>query len=291
VFARAGLDLDELAARGSCPVVLSMSAAGQRGPLADMRAYAPVMTSFSGLESLVGYEDEPHVGMITFGLGDPNAAAHALVVVLAALVRRERTGQGARIDFSQIEAMMTPLCEAFAELQLAGRDPARRGLAHPGFAPHGNFPCRGEDEWIAIAIGSDEEWRRLCDLAGMDTFDPDSRRADDAERRLAAWTAEQDRDELFARLRAAGVRAAPILRYEELVQNEHLIGRGLFQTCVHPVVGEEKIAGVPFTMSATPPRVRRAAPLVGEHTRAVLASTIGADEAAIDALEAAGVLR
>lgn len=298
-FERAGLGYESLATENPRLVWLAMSAAGRHGPLAGIRAYAPVMTSLSGLEGLVGYEDEPAVGMMTFGIGDPNASSHALVALLAALVHRERTGEGQLVDMSQVEAMAAPLCEAFAELQVGGRDPAARGAAHPGYSPHGHFPCRGEDEWIALAVASDEQWERVVEILGGGAL-ADRRFASSAGRKerrgelealVAERTRARGRDELWERLRLAGVPAAPVLRLEEMQAQEHLRARGLFQRCVHPITGEGEVAGVPWRMSATQPRVRRAAPLVGEHTREALGRILGLSGEELDAHERSGALR
>jgi crotonobetainyl-CoA:carnitine CoA-transferase CaiB-like acyl-CoA transferase len=296
VLERMGLGWDEISRRNPRVTMLAMSAAGQEGPLRSMKAYAPVMTGFSGLESLVGYDDDPVVGMMTIGFGDPNAASHALVALLAALVERERTGVGRFIDMSQIEAVVTVLAEPLATVQLTGSEPDGRALAHASLAPHGHYPCRGEDRWIAIAVASDEEWRGLAaalDLAaaGFATSADRLRRRAELDELIAAATAARERDELFVTLRRAGVRAAPVLTLEEAHADEHLRAREVFTPCDHPITGPDELAAVPWRMSATPPRVRRHAPAVGEHTHDILTRVLRLDEDEIRALEASGVLR
>jgi crotonobetainyl-CoA:carnitine CoA-transferase CaiB-like acyl-CoA transferase len=299
VLARGGLAYDELAQTNPGLIMLSMSAVGQDGPLSGMRAYAPVMTSFSGAESLVGYDDEPSVGMITFGVGDPNAASHALVPLMAALIHRERTGRGQFIDLSQIEAMCGVLGEAVAELQVAGSDPAERGMRHPQLAPHGHYPCAGEDRWIALAAAGDEEWAVLAGALDPELAS-DARFASEAGRRehrealdaaIAAATARHDRDELFARLRAAGVRAAPLLGLEESLEDEHLRARGMFQTVEHPFVGDHEITRIPWSLGGTPARVQRPAPTIGQHTHDVATRVLGLSPEQIAEYEESGALR
>ena len=299
VLARGGLAYEDLSESNPGLIMLSMSAVGQDGPLSGMRAYAPVMTSLSGAESLVGYDDEPVVGMITFGFGDPNAASHALVALMAALVQRERTGRGQYIDMSQIEAMGGVLGEAIAELQVAGRDPGARGMRHPSLAPHGNYPCAGEDRWIALAAADDEEWARLAgaldaDLAGDARFrhaEGRLRDRDALDAAIAAATVEHDRDELMARLRAARVSAAPLLGLEESLEDEHLRARGMFETVDHPVVGQHEVTRVAWRMSGTPARVRSPAPTVGQHTHDVATRVLGLSPEEIERHEASGALR
>jgi crotonobetainyl-CoA:carnitine CoA-transferase CaiB-like acyl-CoA transferase len=297
VLARAGLSYEELSERNPRLVMISMSAVGQRGPLSGIRAYAPIMSALSGLESLVGYEDDPTVGMMSLGVADPNAATHALVYILAALCERERTGIGQFIDMSQTEAMVSVLAEAIAELQVGGRDPALRGMRHPRYAPHGHYPCRGEDEWIAIAVEAEEQWRSLAgELGGALASDPrfesdESRRrhAEELDRELATLTRDHDRTALADRLRNAGVPAAPLVSsIPELRSLPQLRERGLFPEVEHPITGPETLTGVPWRLGLTPPRVHGPAPTVGQHTHEVLSRVLGMSAPEIRAHEHSG---
>jgi crotonobetainyl-CoA:carnitine CoA-transferase CaiB-like acyl-CoA transferase len=299
VLARAGLGWEQLSANNSRLIMLSMSAVGQTGPLSGIRAYAPVMTSLAGAESLVGYEDDPVTGMMTFAIGDPNAASHALVPLLAALVERQRSGRGQFIDLSQVEAMVSVLGEPIAEWQLAGADPSRRGMRHPRFAPHGHYPCAGEDRWIALAAADDEEWERMAEALGAPALARDERFRDRAERQahareldeaIAAVTAGHDRDALFERLRTARVCAAPVLGLEESSANEHVRARGMFQQVAHPIAGTSEVTRVPWRMQGTPAAVRSPAPTIGQHTHEVMSRVLGLSAEEIERHEASGAL-
>ena len=124
------------------------------------------MTALAGVEGLVGYEDDPVVGMIGVGIGDANAGSHALYTVLAALVARQRDGRGRFIDMSQIEAAAAILIEPLVEAQLQGKEPRASGVSHPDVAPHGHYPCSEPDIWVAIAAVDDAMWRRLASVVG-----------------------------------------------------------------------------------------------------------------------------
>src|SRR5262249_37176598 len=159
-----------------------------------------------------------------------------------ALVDRERTGCGQLIDFSQVEAMVTTLGEAIAHHQLAGADPAARNMRHPTLAPHGHYPCAGEDRWIALAAATDGEWVRMTEAldaprrAADDRFRAAAARhvhAEELDAAIAAVTASRDRDALFERLRSAGVTAAPVLDLPGARANEHVRDRGVFETLEH----------------------------------------------------------
>jgi crotonobetainyl-CoA:carnitine CoA-transferase CaiB-like acyl-CoA transferase len=299
-LARAGLGWEPLSRRNPGLIYLSMASAGQDGPLSSMRAYAPVMSAMSGAESLVGYHDDPVVGMMTVAIGDPNAASHALVAVLAALVARETTGQGQFIDMSQIDAMTCVLGEAIAEVQLGGADPSSRGLSHRTFAPHGHYPCAGDDRWIALAARDDDEWARMADALGSPRLASDERFREARSRRahageldvaIADRTIVLDRDTLFARLQQARVTAAPVLAVEEARTTVAVREGGLFQSVVHPVSGVGELSRTPWRMSSGGPRVRRAAPTIGEHTHEVMSSVLGLTPEEIERYEENGALR
>ena len=300
VLDRNGLGWEQLSRRDERLVMLSMSTIGRDGPLSGMRGYAPVMTSFAGLEQLVGYPDDPAVGMMTLALGDPTSGSHALVALLAALLERERSGRGQHLDFSQTEALVALMAEPLAERQLTGRDPAARGMAHPSMAPHGHFPCRGEDRWIAIAVAEDAEWQALAAALGARELARDERFATHAGRvrdraaldaAVGARTAERDRDELFGALAAAGVDAAPVLDLDESQRDPNARARGLFVEREHPICGPGELMRLPWRLQRTPVEVAASGPTIGQHTREVCRRLLGLDDAEIDRHEASGALR
>jgi crotonobetainyl-CoA:carnitine CoA-transferase CaiB-like acyl-CoA transferase len=227
------------------------------------------------------------MGMIGFGIADPNAGAHAVLSLLAALYHREAHGGGTFIDMSQVEAVLSVLPEAFAEAQLPPERPPRRTLTHPCYHPYGHFRCRGVDRWIALAIDSDTEFGRLREAIGIDLGrdDPELSRA------IEAWSAERDRDDAVALLLSHAIRVAPLLTLEEMREHEQFAARGLFAEVDHPVTGPEPIARVPWNLARTPAQIRRAAPLVGADTWTVLDEWLGVDEDEARRLEATGVLR
>jgi crotonobetainyl-CoA:carnitine CoA-transferase CaiB-like acyl-CoA transferase len=296
-FERAGLDLDELVRSNPGLIVASMSAAGREGPLSDLRVYAPLMTGLTGVESLVGYRGEPSLGMVNLAIGDPNAASHTLVALLAVLLRRRGDGRGGRLELAQIEAMLPPLFEAFAEVQVAGRDPRVAAMDPAHCCPYGHFPCAGEDRWVALVIDSEAAWEELADLLGGELagerFAGHRRRGADRDaldRAIAERTAAWPREDLVEELRARGVAAAPVQTLAEVIDDEQLRARGLFAPLEHPVTGAHVVARVPWTLPATPAGPRRPAPLVGQHTGEVLGEVLGLDATQIEALRRAGAI-
>jgi crotonobetainyl-CoA:carnitine CoA-transferase CaiB-like acyl-CoA transferase len=285
---RLGLTYEALAERNPAVVLLSMSMAGQTGPLSTMKGYAGIMAAMSGLESLIGYDEDNIVGSLGPALGDPNASGHALSVLFATLLRRRETGRGTWIDLSQTEALMNVLAGPMIDGQLHDTmvPPANR---HPRFVPHGHFQCAGEDAWVALAIRRDSEWAALVELAGGSELaaHPEwataERRMSDVEvveTALAKWVATQDRDELVAELLSRGIAAAPVASYQDLIGSDWKSDRALTVTVAHPYLGETEVFLVPWRFGGERPTVAAPAPLLGSSTEPVLGELLGmpADE-------------
>lgn len=287
VFERAGLGFEKLRETNPGLVWLSMTSAGHFGPLSGIRTYAPIMAAMAGLESIIGYEDQEPVGMLGFAFGDASGGAHALMVALAALRHARATGQGQFIDFSLTEAQMSVLAEPMAEIMLTGREPSTQGMQHHRLAPHGNYRCAGNDQWVALSIQDAAGWRKLAELISPDELARD-RTLDRAEARRAnrkridaaieSWTSTRERDALVAELQALQLAATPVLSPDEVARHWP---EGNYVVLPHPVTGQDRVLTVPWKMGRTALRPARPAPLVGEHTRYVLETilNIAPDEA------------
>lgn len=280
---RLGLTYEALAERNPGVVLLSMSMAGQNGPLSSMKGYAGVMAAMSGLESLIGYDNDNIVGSLAAAIGDPNASGHALNVLFAALYRRRETGKGAWIDLSQTEALMNVLPGPIIEGQLHD-EMTPPGNRHPRWAPHGHLPCAGDDRWAALAIRSNAEWDALVDLAtgadlgGRENWSTAEGRLRDVaavEEVLAAWTRTQDRDVLVRRLLDRGIAAAPVASFEDLITSDWKAERGLTAKVEHPYLGTTEVFLMPWRFDGQRPDVPTPGPLLGSSTEAVLGHLLG----------------
>ena len=296
---RSGLGYEELRKVNPRLVMLAMSAAGQFGALSAMRAYAPTMSSFVGMEALVGYRDELPIGALNFGFGDPNASAHGLVAVLAALRRAKATGRGCYIDLSQIEALLSALRPYMLAAQVTGRQPPPLGNAHPDFAPHGIYPAQGDDAWLTIAVANGEQWSALTRIGGDASFATDPRFATPGDRlanvdaldaAIAQWTMSQPRDALVATLREAGIASSPVLSVQEQWQDPHYAARGIKSRVAIPVYGDEDLFRAPWRFSDFTPRIDAPGPLTGEHNDRVFGDLLGLPTAEIEALKQSGVI-
>lgn len=295
---RAGLGWDVLRAINPRLVMLSMTGAGQFGPLSAMRSYAPLMASYAGLDALVGYRGESPIGCVACGVGDPNATSHGLLALLAGLARRNATGEGCFIDLSQTEALLTTLTPYVLQAQATGRPVAPLGNASATMAPHGIYPAQGDDRWLSIAVEDDSQWKALTHAAPGQAWAQDTAlataaariaRRDELDAAIAAWTRGQDRDALAAALRAARVPCAPVLSLQEQAADPHFVHRGLRQTVPLPYYGDEPLYRAPWRFSAMQPRIERAGPRMGEHNQQVFGGLLGMSAGGIAALRDASV--
>lgn len=298
VMGNFGLDYPTLRRIKPDLIMLSMPAYGSTGPYRDYVAYGPGIETTSGLSWLTGYEDgSPMLSGSAYG--DPIAGLHGTVAILAALRYRRLTGLGQWIDLAQREALSQVLGEVFV-LAGAGRQvPARVGNRHRVMCPHGVYRCCGDDLWLAIAVGDDEEWERLCRAMGMESLGADprfktalDRKAHEAELDaiVASWTRQRDRLEAMRTLQAAGVMAGAVLDGRELSRDEHLAERGFF-VCVPDTDGQiAQYPGLPWKTLGVPPVASRPAPRLGQHNEVVLRSVLHLTEREIGQLEKDGVI-
>ncbi len=298
VMDRLGLGYETL--RGVKPdiIMASISSTGQEGPLRDLRAYAPSIGSLSGLDSAMGYEGGGPLGL-KHAFGDICGALHAVFAIVSALYNRKRTGQGQYIDVSMLRATVVTQGVGLMEHALTGRSLQPRGNYDPTMAPYGNYPCAGDDEWVSIAVASENEWQGLVTAMGDPAWANDDRFRSQYRRQrhrreldalLSLWTAQHDADALTDLLQRHGVAAAPVLSAEERLFHPHFMARGLYNDIDHPSLGAEPIFNLMWGLSKTPSAVRRHAPLMGEHNRQVLCGTLGLSEGELAELEARQVV-
>jgi benzylsuccinate CoA-transferase BbsF subunit len=285
-LARYGLDYPSLRALRPDLIVLSLSPAGQRGPLASLRGYGTTISALAGIDSLQGYRGGPPESIYT-GITDPIAGTFGAFLVLAAVCSRHETGVGQHIDVAQIElgAMLTAL--RHLDYHLTGEQAGPGGNGDPVMSPHGLFPCRGEDNWIAIACATEEEWRALAEELSARDLVRDDRYADRARRwanraaleeELARRTRDHDKHELAERLQGRGVRATPVLSPPELFRDPHFVARDNWVRVRHETIGDETIYGIVPKFGARTATVERAAHNVGADDAYVLGELLGLAE-------------
>lgn len=290
VMANFGLTDDVLLGWNPRLVILSMPAFGLSGPWRDFVGFAPTIEQLSGLPELTGYPGGPPA-LSGNSLADPCAGLAGCFALLATL-HSGRTG--VHVDLSQLEALTSLLAPEIVHVQLTGEQVVRRGCTAPGVAPQNVYPAAGDDRWVVLGAPTDATWAALAAVAGRgwetdERFaSADARRANatDLDAAIAAWTAEHDAAELAARLQAAGVPAAPVLRPAQLDDDGHLLARGSRQELAREHVPTVPYTVLPFKFSATPGRVERPAPTLGRHNAEVL----GLPDAELTALREARII-
>ncbi|MCE2457959.1 MAG: CoA transferase [Dehalococcoidia bacterium] len=293
LMARRGFDYETLRSLRPDIIVLSMPAFGNTGPWKDFIQYGIGQEQMGGIASMNGYLDEDGPVKSGVNFGDPISGAHAAGAVLSALYRRRRTGRGVFIESS-----VSVVGEHIIGYQLDGLPPNNRGNRHEAMAPHGAYPCRGEDSWITIAVASDDEWANLCKVMGSPELVVDERFADvlsklrnqDAlDEVIGAWTQGHDAIALTESLQKAGIAATPVMKGEDIFNDPHYQERGLLELVDHPSAGVYFLPGTAWKMSATPGAVRWPAPRLGEHNGYVFGELLGMSSPEIDLLSDEGV--
>jgi crotonobetainyl-CoA:carnitine CoA-transferase CaiB-like acyl-CoA transferase len=299
VTERLGLSPEAFQALKPGLIVASISGYGKTGPLSRYMGYGPSIPPLGGLTSVTGYADgAPREIGISYG--DPNGGIHAALAIVAALYaqRNGNGGKGQVIDGSLWEAMVAVNVEAWAgHLANAGYRPM--GNRDPRWAPHNLYRCAGEDAWIAIACTQESHWSALAEEMGQPGLARDACFRDVAARKanedaldalIAAWVAPQERWELTRRLQKRAIPAFPSLSAKDLVEDEHLQARGYFARLPHAEAGVRAHSGIPWRLARRGNGVRRAAPLLGEHTLEVLSSLLGLSTDEIEELRRKQVL-
>jgi benzylsuccinate CoA-transferase BbsF subunit len=280
-------------------VYVSMPAAGLDGPMSPVRTYGTSLSSIAGLDSITGYDESGPVTMEN-AFADPLGGIVGAIGTLLALFHHRNTGRGQHVDYSQQEGVLQLMGPALMDLTFNGRVAGPIGNRHPvgAGAPHGVFPCAGDDRWISIAVLADDEWRGLCTALGSPAWATDPRltpaagrstRLDEIHARLAEWTRDFDDYGLAAELQRHGVAAAPVLNVADLLHDPHYQARHTFIEVRHPLGFTETIYGSYVKPSRTVPDIRPG-PAMGQDNDRVLRGLLGLSDADYEHLVAEHVI-
>jgi len=292
---RLGIGYEALAVRNPGLVYASVTGFGRTGPYAGRPGADLVAQGMAGILTVTG---EPGGGPVRAGVpvADLGAGLLAALGVLAAIVARGRTGRGQLVDAAQFDAAVALSLWDLAELWTTGRAPGPRGTANRLTAPY--QALRTADGWLTAVADDDWRWRRLCRALGVDRLLDDPRFAQNRDRvahraelvaELEAALAGGPTALWVDLLLAAGVPAGPVQDHAGAVADPQTVARGLVTTVEHPLDGRVPVLGVPVRLAGTPGAVRRPAPLLGEHTGAVLRE-LGLTESQIGVLRTRGLV-
>ena len=278
-------------------IMLSSSARGTTGPEREYIGYAPLFSAISGFAYVSGYEGEDPIRLS--GEIDLLSATSSAFAILAALIHRQRTGEGQFIDLSSTEATSVFMGEVFMDYFMNGRNQTRHGNKDSFMAPHNVYRCTGDDKWVSIAVASDEEFRTLCEVAGHPEWAIDERFADSFTRwhnqealdeLIGSWTIKQTHTKVMKMLQAVGVAATPSCNSEDLWNDPHLRERDFWTEVDHPILGKKTVIAPVWKFSETPLEIGAPAPLFGQHNKYVFGDLLGLDDAQIERLVAEQVI-
>ncbi len=298
-MARWGLDYHTLSADHPALVMLSTSLMAQTGPLSACAGYGNIGGALSGFQAIAGRRGERPIG--PFGpYTDYVGPKFGIVLLLAALDRVRKSGVGFHIDLAQVAATLMFLAPQIAECSMTGRNIEPNGNRDPAFSPHGVYPCRGKDRWIAIVARDDAEWERLALIVGGEGLVTDSRfttlslrkaNEDGLDAIISGWAVELEPIEVEEQLQQVGVPAHGVASSADFCADPQIEARHHLLRIPHGLMDDVLIEGSRFRLSDTPAAIVRSAPTFGRDNRHVLQSFAGYDAERIISLKAAGVLK
>ena len=297
---RWGLGFGDLQQANPSIIMYSTSMMGRGGPFEAQPGFGPVLSSLTGLTHITGWPDRDPVnpyGAYT----DFIVPRFGVASILAALDHRRRTGEGMHLDMSQLEASLHFSVPLLLDRSVNDREQDRRGNRDPGAAPHGVYPCQGEDRWIAIACVSNGQWQALGRVIAPDGQGwPHQERfssltgrkasEDELDTLMAGWTVGWDSRQLMDTLQTAGVPAGMVNDCRDLFEDPQLKYRQHYQYLEHPEIGLYASDRSEFNLSLTPGSLDQAAPLMGQHTEEALTEIVGLTTEEYQSLKEDGVL-
>ncbi len=275
------LGLDNLRKANRRLITCSISGYGRESPLRGRAGYDFMIQAESGLMSIIGEPDGPPM-KVGVAIADLFTGNHAVQAVLAALIARERSGEGQAIDLALLDCSVAALANVAHAYLMTGRPPPRTGNAHAAVAPYEPFDTA--DKPIALAVGHDRQFKVLCKVLGLENLPGDARFASNADRvnnrlalkpLLAEVFRTNGRDHWLTVLHAAGLPAGAIRGVGEVLDSPELAARGMIAEVPHPALGKARLVASPLKLSATPVRAPVHPPTLGEHTFEMLTEVLG----------------
>lgn len=284
---KANITYDVLKERNPNLIMLRMPAFGLSGPYKNYRALGTHIEGMIGHHYIRSYTDETPEAAGDVYTGDAVAGVMGAFGVAMALRARRRTGHGQMIELSQAENFLPILGDFILDWTANQRDVGPQGNQHRTHAPHGYYPCAGDDRWIGIDCDSDAAWSAICDVLGAADLASDARFASEAgryehrsslDKLLSEYTRERSDAELFQTLQNRGVIAGPVQNDADAFACPQLDARGFFEELPSDSYGTRRYPGLIFSMANTPNRLRRVAPQLGQDNDYVYRDVLGYSE-------------
>ena len=305
VMARFGLDYASLRAVKPDLIMVSNTGYGHSGPWSNFGAMASALEPTHGTGAFMGYLDDDGSGILRPG-SIPNKVGNsytdflatwtALVSVMASLLHRAKTGRGTWVDLAMYQNGAAFVGEGLLAYAFNGERARRMGNRHPAMAPHGCYPCAGEDQWVTIAVRDDADWRAFCGAIGEAGLAGDARFAtvrgrleqqEELDAIVAEWTKGRTAYQVMETLQDAGVPAGPVLTAGQALADPHFRQRGFFEQVTHPEetgLGVKEYIGRGWKFSESKAVIGGPAPLLGEANDYALREVLGLSAERVEAL-------
>jgi crotonobetainyl-CoA:carnitine CoA-transferase CaiB-like acyl-CoA transferase len=295
-----GLDYPSIRKINPRIVYCSITGFGQDGPYANRAGYDFVVQGMGGLMSITGQpEGEPGAAPMKVGvaISDEMSGMNALSGILAALIGRERTGEGTYLEVSLLETTIHALINQASNYLVTGEAPVRLGNAHPTIVPYSALPTK--DGHIILAIGNDGQFQRFCEAAGIGEVATDPRFSTNSKRiahreeligLINARLTQETSAYWIELLESRAVPCGPIYRLDEMFKDPHVVARGVRRETTRGKAAPLPVVANPVKMPGLDTTSSKAPPLLGEDTEAVLSRVLGLDEARIGALKRSGTI-
>jgi benzylsuccinate CoA-transferase BbsF subunit len=297
VMDKIGLDYEGLKQVKPDIIMMRTCGYGHSGPYATQPGFGSIITALSMMDNLLGYPDRPPLAPTTY-YTDMLAPLQAALAITAALDYRRRTGQGLYIDQSQMESGLNYMTPLLLNYQAYGRKPALKGNKSDRCAPHGIYPCKGQDRWVAISVTTEQEWEDFKNCTANPAWVDETRFATMAERikhscaldaLVAEWTRQQTAERVMSILQGAGVPAGVVSNAEDLSNDLQLNHYNFYRQLNHPYMGNLNFYHPPAIKLSRAEAEFHAPALLGEHTTDICRDILGMTAAEIEDLRTRGI--
>lgn len=270
---------------------------GHTGPMASHPGFGQTVTAITGFYTIAGWPDRQSVPISSY-YTDHLSPLFGGLALIAALDYQQRTGIGQCVDHSQVESGINYLTPLLLDYTVNSRSLSLRGNKSPSAAPHGAYPCRGQDRWVAITVATDGEWEAFCRVIGSPPWTQDPRfstisgrvaNSDELDALVGAWTVNFTPEHVMAMMQAAGVAAGVVATAQDSEADPQLGAYDFFHELEHPYLGRQRFFHPPgFTLSGAEAEIHRPV-LLGEHTRYICTELLGISREEFERLEGDGV--
>lgn len=297
-MAKLGLDYESCRKINPGVIYFSSTQLGQYGPHSGFHGFGHHANALLGLCTATGWPDsEPTLPFTAYC--DYIAPWYVIIAVIGALLRRHQTGKGMYIEQSQFEAGLSFIAPHLLDYTVNEHAVTRMGNRDRYMSPHGVYPCRGADRWVAIAVTNDEEWQRFCavigdpDLCGDTKFNSVIGRKeneDELDELIGKWTKNYTPEQVMTILQDAGVPAGVVQTGEDLLNDPQLKHRQHFRVLDHLEIGPHSYHAPAYRLSQTPCDIKRPAPCLGQHNDYVYKEILGFSDDEIADMLVEGVI-